>query len=207
MDGGFKNCQRSGAFAMAKETAAALPLPAVSVFRVSRIPYLLCLSLLLTIFGGWWMKQAEVIVLASQITESVPPIPALGALFLLLLVNPLLKRFFPALALSRSEVLLVYAFCTVATAVPACGSLRFVLSLTTYPIYYDRMQPSLRMDLVVPHIPDWIVPKEFAVIRDLYQGRPDGKVLWDAWAIPIAMWTLFFTVYWMALTGILCVFE
>ncbi|MGQ9518762.1 MAG: DUF6785 family protein [Candidatus Fervidibacter sp.] len=192
---------------MAKETVAALPLPAVSVFRISRLPYLLCLSLLLTTFGGWWMKQAEVIVLASQITESVPPIPALGALFLLLLINLLFKRFFPALALSRSEMLLVYAFCTVATAVPACGSLRFVLSLTTYPIYYDRMQPSLRMDLVVPHIPDWIVPKEFAVIRDLYQGRPDGKVLWDAWAIPIAMWTLFFTVYWMALTGILCVFE
>jgi hypothetical protein len=192
---------------MAKEIAAALPVPAVSTFRLSRIPYLLCLAFALTIFGGWWMKQAEVIVLASQITEAVPPIPALGALLLLLLVNPILKRLSPPLALSRSEMLLVYAFCTIATAVPACGSLRFVLSLTTFPIYYERMQPTMRMDLITPHIPDWLVPKEFAVIRDLYQGRPDAKVPWDVWAVPIASWTLFFAVYWLALTGILCVFE
>jgi hypothetical protein len=192
---------------MAKEIAATLPVPAVSTFRLSRIPYLLCLAFALTIFGGWWMKQAEVIVLASQITEAVPPIPALGALLLLLLVNPILKRLSPPLALSRSEMLLVYAFCTIATAVPACGSLRFVLSLTTFPIYYERMQPTMRMDLITPHIPDWLVPKEFAVIRDLYQGRPDAKVPWDVWAVPIASWTLFFAVYWLALTGILCVFE
>ncbi len=192
---------------MAKEVAAALPVPQVAVFRLSRLPYLLALSLSLTIFGGWWMKQAEVIVLASQVTEAVPPIPALGALLLLLIVNPLLRKLSPALALSRSEMLFIYAFCTIATAVPACGSLRFVLSLTTYPIYYERMQPTLRLDLVTPYIPDWLVPKEFAVIRDLYQGRPDAKVLWDVWLIPIASWTVFFVVFWMALTGILCVFE
>ncbi|MCS7191659.1 MAG: hypothetical protein NZ937_01575 [Armatimonadetes bacterium] len=185
----------------------ALPVPKISFFRLSRLPYLLALSFALTIFGGWWMKQAEVIVLASQITESVPPIPALGALLLLIIVNPLMRRLSPSLALSRSEILFVYAFCTVSTAVPACGSLRFVLSLTTYPIYYERMQPTLQFDLINPYIPEWLVPKEFAVIRDLYHGRPDAKVLWDAWLIPIASWTLFFAVYWIALTGILCVFE
>ncbi|MFA0752971.1 MAG: hypothetical protein IMHGJWDQ_001156 [Candidatus Fervidibacter sp.] len=192
---------------MAKEVAAVLPIPTVTAFRLSRLPYLLGLALALTLFGGWWMKQAEVVVLASQITEAVPPIPALGALLLLLLVNPLLRRFFPTLALSRSEMLFVYAFCTIATAVPACGSLRFVLSLTTYPIYYERMQPELRLDLVTPSIPDWLVPKEFALIRDLYQGRPDAKVPWEAWLRPIGSWTLFFALYWVALTGILCVFE
>ncbi len=192
---------------MAKEQRVALLTPAVTTLRLSRLPYLLGWAIALTLFGGWWMKQAEVVVLASQITEAVPPIPALGALLLMLLLNPLLRRVFPSLALSRSEMLFVYAFCAISTAVPACGSLRFVLALSTYPIYYDRMQPELRLDLVTPHIPGWVVPKEFALIRDLYQGRPDAKVPWEAWAIPIGAWTLFFTVYWLALTGALCVFE
>ncbi len=192
---------------MAKEQRIALLTPAATALRLSRLPYLIGWAVALTLFGGWWMKQAEVVVLASQITEAVPPIPALGALLLMLLLNPLLRRVFPSLALSRNEMLLVYAFCAISTAVPACGSLRFVLSLSTYPIYYERMQPELRLDLVTPHIPDWVVPKEFALIRDLYQGRPDAKVPWEAWAIPIGVWTLFFAVYWLALTGALCVFE
>ncbi len=192
---------------MARELAAAVPVAAVPTFRLARLPYLLGWAVALTVFGGWWMKQAEVVVLASQITEAVHPIPALGALLFLLLLNPLLRRVVPPLALSRSEMLLVYAFCAVSTAVPACGSLRFALSLSTFPIYYERMRPEWGLDVLIPHIPAWLVPKEFALIRDLFHGRPDGRVPWDAWAIPIAMWTVFFTLYWVALTGALCVFE
>lgn len=192
---------------MTERIAILETLPRVKVLSFGRFFYILALALTLTWLGGWWMKHAEVIVLASQITEAVPPIPALGALLLLLFVNFILRYLASPLALSRAEMLLVYAFCTIATAVPACGSLRFVLSLTTYPIYYDRTQPELRFDLVTQYIPGWLVPKEFALIRDLYIGRADGRVAWGDWAIPIVMWTLFFALFWLALTGALGIFE
>lgn len=181
--------------------------PKIRALRFGRFLYLFALALALTWLGGLWTRQAEVIVLATQITEAVPPIPALGALLLLILLNPLLRLIAPPLSLSRSEILFIYAFCTVAVAVPACGGLRFVLSLITYPIYYDRMSPEMRLDLVLPHIPAWLVPKEFALIRDLYLGRADGKVPWGEWLIPIGAWLLFFVLFWVALTGILGIFE
>jgi len=212
---------------MAETVALLERAPTARVWGVGRLAYLGGLALALTWLGGWWMKQAEVVVLATQITESVPPIPALGVLFLMLLVNPILRRCHPSLSLSRREMLLVYAFCTVAVAVPACGSLRFVLSLTAYPIYFARTAPELRLDLITPHIPSWLVPKEFALIRDLYLGRPGADAVlsqwqlfghtipiglwavvpWREWLVPIASWLLFFVLFWLALSGMVGIFE
>src|SRR5258707_14342534 len=49
-------------------------------------------ALALTGVCGWWVCQAEILTLACQITESVPAIPGLAALVLLIAVNPLLAR-------------------------------------------------------------------------------------------------------------------
>ena len=51
----------------------------------------LLLSLLLTVACGIWVRQAEIVVISTQISEAVPAIPALGALLLLLGLNPLLR--------------------------------------------------------------------------------------------------------------------
>ena len=81
------------------ETGALLErAPTARGWGGGRRAYLSGLALARTWLGGWWMKLAEGVVLATQITESVPPIPALGVLFLMLLANPLLHRCFPHLA-------------------------------------------------------------------------------------------------------------
>ena len=67
------------------------------------------LAVVLTIMCGWWVRQAEIVVLSTQISESIPAIPALAALVFLLPVNALLRRLsrrLPALRpLSRAELL------------------------------------------------------------------------------------------------------
>ena len=80
---------------MAETVALLERAPTARVWGGGRLAYLSGPALALTRLGGWWMKQAEVVVLATQITESEPPIPALGVLFLMLLANPLLHRCFP----------------------------------------------------------------------------------------------------------------
>ncbi|MCS7223423.1 MAG: hypothetical protein NZ959_02515 [Armatimonadetes bacterium] len=172
-----------------------------------RLTVVLPLAVLFTIAGGWWMQQAEIVVLATQITEAIPPIPALGALLFLLFLTWALARVAKRFALTRQEVLLIFAFCAVSTAVPACGSLRFPLALTTFPIYYERTAPQWRLYLITPYIPDWLVPKEFAIIRDLYLGRADGRVPWSEWTIPIIVLTVFFLFFWLACSGALSIFE
>lgn len=49
------------------------------------------ISVVLTIVCGIWVRQAEIVVIATQISEAVPAIPALGVLILLVAINPLLR--------------------------------------------------------------------------------------------------------------------
>src|SRR5688572_28331605 len=67
-------------------------------------------ALFLTGLAGWWVRQADIVVVACQITESVPAIPGLAALALLLAVNPLLRRIPWARPFSRGELLAIFLF-------------------------------------------------------------------------------------------------
>src|SRR5579871_6740925 len=63
-----------------------------------------CIAVVLTFLCGIWVRQAEIVVLATQITESVPPIPALAVLLMLVLLRPLLGLLGKRFALTRGEI-------------------------------------------------------------------------------------------------------
>ena len=52
----------------------------------------LILAIVLTYLASFWINQAEVIGNFCQITEAAPPIPAVGILLVLVLLNPLVRR-------------------------------------------------------------------------------------------------------------------
>src|SRR5262249_43554971 len=89
------------------------------------------IALLLTLACGWWVQQAEIVVIATQISESVPAIPGLAALIFVLLLNAILRRtrFLPPL--SRGEMLAIFVFVTIASSLPGCGIQRFLFALIT----------------------------------------------------------------------------
>jgi len=60
-----------------------------------------------TVIASYWIDQAEVIQLFTQITESVPPIPAVAFLVLLVLLAPLLRRVSRWVTLTRREIVTV----------------------------------------------------------------------------------------------------
>jgi hypothetical protein len=58
-----------------------------------------------TIVAGVWVRQAEIVVIATQISESVPAIPALGALILLVALNLLLRAIRRQAQLNRTGLI------------------------------------------------------------------------------------------------------
>ncbi|UCH36204.1 MAG: hypothetical protein JSV65_07585 [Armatimonadota bacterium] len=159
----------------------------------------LLLACLLTFLCGFWVRQAEIVVVASQITESVPAIPAIAVLALLIILRPLVTRLGKRLALSSGETLLIYCFVAIAISMSGCGVIRFWIALVGYPFYYARYNPPLAA--LHQHIPGWLVPKDPDVILGLYEGAPDGRVPWGAWAVPLMVWGGFFLALWV---GMLC---
>jgi hypothetical protein len=155
-------------------------------------------AILLTGLCGAWVCQAEILVVACQITESVPAIPGLAALFLLLGVNAGLSRL-PARAragwlrpFSRAELLVIFLFVTIATSMMGVGVMRFLLALMTAPFYFPVPDAGLTREA----LPHWLVPHNLEVIRRLYESDPSGRVPWHAWWVPMLAWTGFFLALW-----------
>lgn len=152
-------------------------------------------ALLLALAAGAWVCQAEIVVVACQISESVPAIPGLAALALLLVVNAAFRYLRGARPFSRAELLAVFLFVAIASSMMGVGVMRFLLALITAPFYFPiRGKLSTQAAL-----PDWVAPRDAEVIRRLYESSPTGQVPWEAWLVPMAVWTGFFLVLWLTL--------
>lgn len=148
----------------------------------------------LTVLCGLWVRQAEIVVVASQVTESVPPIPAVAVLLGLVALNPLLRRMSGRLALSRAELLSIYCFVAIAISMLGPGALRFWLSCVSAPFYFAT--PENHLASLYSSIPGWLAVKDTRLIKQLYEGSRSGGVPWRAWAVPLAAWGAFFMALW-----------
>lgn len=159
----------------------------------------LLLAVVLTIACGVWVRQAEIMVIATQISESVPAIPALGALIFLLALNPLLGAVRRTAQLTRVELLTVYTFVAIATSMAGVGVVRYWLASVSYPFYFARPENDLAS--LQRWIPTWMAPHDPEVAEGLFLGS--GAVPWAAWLVPLLAWTGFFAALWAALLCLL----
>jgi len=165
----------------------------------------LILSAALLAGSLYWIRQAELVSQPCQITESVPPIPAVAGLILLAIIAPLLRRVPAFMRLSRADILIVYAFLTIATPMASVGVVRLFFPCVTAPFYFA--DPDNEFELLGSYIPQWATPRDPEVIRTLYEGSLDESAPWAAWLGPLAMWSIFFLAVFVAMLGITVIFR
>lgn len=159
-------------------------------------------ALVMTLLVGFWVRQAEIVVLSTQITESVPAIPGLTALVLLLGFNAV-ARFVPWVRpYSRAEILVVFLFVTLSSAVMGIGVVQFLFSLMTAPYYLTTDGINKNQ----PFLPRLLAPHDTLAIRRLYEHAPDGRVPWSLWLAPGLCWLAFFLALWWTLYCLLALF-
>jgi hypothetical protein len=157
------------------------------------------LALLLSLLAGFWVRRSEIMVLATQITESVPAIPGLAALALLIALNSLFRNLRKAGLFSTAELLTVFLFVTVSTTIMGIGVTQFLFSLMTLPFY-------LKTKDIVPnraYLPKWLAPHDLQAIKHLYEGAPNGVVPWHLWIVPCLCWLGFFLALWWCLASLM----
>jgi len=165
----------------------------------------LILAIVLCYLASFWINQSEVIAHFCQITEAAPPIPAVGILLALVLLNPFVRRLSKRLCLDRREIIMIYVFLAVATTVTGCGIGRFFLNILPTLYYFDT--PENDFASLQGHLPDWMVPKDSEVVRKLYEASEAGVVPWGAWALPLFMWGIFFLAVWVCMLCISTIFR
>ncbi|HCU37799.1 MAG TPA: hypothetical protein DGT21_20885 [Armatimonadetes bacterium] len=141
-----------------------------------------------------WCKYAALITLSAQVGMSVPPIPALVGLVLLLAVAPIGRAF----RLCRQELLFVYVFLTLSVALTSGGALREFMPELTALRYFAT--PENGWAEYAQYLPGWLTPQDPEVIRTYYEGT-EGPVPWAHWIVPLASWS---TLFMFILGGMLC---
>ena len=164
------------------------------------------LGVILTLLAGLWIRQAEIVVLSTQISESIPAIPGLAALVFLLPLNALLRWLRRHVAwvhpLTRGELLVIFLFVVISSTMMGVGVQRFVISLITAPFYFD----SGAIPAVREYLPRWLMVQDLETIRQLYERSPDGRVPWMVWIPPGLVWLGFFAVLWWTLYCMMALF-
>jgi hypothetical protein len=162
----------------------------------------LVVSVVLTLLAGLWIRQAEIVVLSTQISESIPAIPGLAALVLLVPLNALLARIPRARPLTRAEILVVFLFVVVSSTVMGVGVQRFLIALLATPFYFTLGS----LPKVKEHLPSWPMVTDEELIRQLYEGSPDGRVPWHVWWQPGLIWLCFFLALWITMYCLMALF-
>ncbi|MFP3903669.1 MAG: DUF6785 family protein, partial [Armatimonadota bacterium] len=152
----------------------------------------------LLVLANLWMKYAALITVSAQVTMSVPPIPALIGLVALLGLRVALRPVSRWFDLSRREMLFIYAFLTLSVALTSGGALREFMPELTALEYFST--PENQWSQYHDMLPSWLAPHDPDVIRGYFEGTADG-VPWEAWLVPLGMWTTFFM---LLLGGLLC---
>ena len=123
----------------------------------------------------------------------------LGPLFLLLFVNQLLRLARSKSQFSRVEMLTVYTFVAIASALAGVGVTRFWIATITALWWY---QPSSAdFGYLQQYLPWWVVPHNYDLVMGIYMGG--GAVPWKVWLTPIFAWTGFFVAAWCAVLCLL----
>lgn len=111
---------------------------------------------------------------------------------LILVVNVVLRKFYPGSELSPSELITIWCMMLVASGIPSSGLMRYHLFMLTAPFYFDSPENDWK-DLFHQYLPNWLVIKDLKAAKYFYEGLPPGApVPWGLWLKPALLWSLYF---------------
>jgi hypothetical protein len=158
------------------------------------------LSLVFTVLGVAWALQNTLVTQTVYVAGSVPPIPALTVLLLLVCLNPLLRR----RGFAQGELLLVYIFVGIAVAIVDSNCLlAYFFSYILVPRYAPS--ESSQFSAQAKWIPTWFAPSSLKTLKDFCEGH--ASIPWRDWIVPLFYWTTFFVALWVTLYALLRLFR
>ncbi len=172
-----------------------------------------CLCLALAVFFGYIIPIIDVKVHNTFLGAAhLPPGAVAVLLFVLLVLNPLLKMVSRRFALARNEVLTVYISCLFSCLVPGHGAENFFVSNIIGPFYFAKAENKWLDFLNTTNLKPWFTPalqhgpysSNGGVAHDAINGWYNGinvgseTIPWGLWLTPLLMWgALVFAIYLM----------
>ena len=130
----------------------------------------LVIGVILILLNAYW------IALVSGIYHSLNPayaslfIPPIVNLFFGLMLNTLLKRICPQLALSRAQLLLVYQMLVMLCVVSGHNPMDFILGILAHPFWFATFENEYAT-LFHRYIPPWFTVQDKDSLTGFFEGN------------------------------------
>ena len=146
------------------------------------------------------LPYGEFVIKGTRLGLSSSTPAAFFLLFwLLALVQPLLGLVRRNWAFNRAELLLITAMMMLATAIPSRGFTGAAIPAISSVLYYATPENNWA-ELLVSHIPTWLVVQDEVAIKQFYEGLPRGESIpYGAWIEPLFWWLLFMAAFYLVL--------
>lgn len=126
-----------------------------------------------------------------------------GLLFIMAILNELLKRWRPSRAFGAGELLTIYVLLGISTGLTAVvwdvgGALAGTIS---YPFFFATPANEWQ-NLIWPNLPDWLTVRSYEVVEGFYTGDSSAyrRSVIRAWAGPALWWATFIgAIMWVCL--------
>ena len=150
----------------------------------------LAIGIVLILVNAYW------IALVSGIHHSLNPayaslfIAPIVNLFFLVLLNTLLKRFRPQLALNRAQLLIVYQMLVMLCLVSGHNPMDFILGILAHPFWFATFENEYAA-LFHRYIPSWFTTQDKSALTGFFEGNSSlytTKHLF-AWIGPTLLWS------------------
>ena len=154
------------------------------------------LGLLLLPVNAWWLMQVEHIRYSDDVTTSALFFNCIALLLILVAWSTVTRRWLPHLALSRGEMLTVYAIVVIGSNVASVDQLQILLAMMT-EIWRGATPENKWATLIQPSLPRWLLgPAQGSALTGLYLG--DSTLYTanhlQAWLGPTLWWCAFVLV-------------
>jgi len=126
------------------------------------------------------------------------PLSVVFLFFVLVLLNLAVRRLAPSVALTRTELLVVFIMALVGGSIPTWGIGSYLVSVIAVPHSFRATPENQWADYLHAYLRPWLVPTDEQALRWFYLGLPRGESIpWHAWAGPIVWWTLFLFAFFL----------
>lgn len=162
----------------------------------------------------------EVIRQGMLVPHLMPVVVYGGLVLFLLLLNPLLRRLRPSLALGRGELAVAICLVLIGCSIASWGLVQFMPTSTMMPHYYNKVNPGWAAQHVLETAPSQMLvhvteENEDAVLNTYMSGMSEGKshinffhdVPWKAWAPTLAFWVPLMICLLLATSALAIVFH
>lgn len=149
------------------------------------------LAAILVIANAFLMVYRVYILRGDDPTVQSLLLNAVFVVFLLALLNSVLRRRGSRFALSQGELLTVYVLLSLGTALNGIGMLQVLPAVISYPFWHAT--PENRWTEFLPHLPSWLTVQDRPSLEGLYVGRSSFFLRrhFLSWLTPILWWTGF----------------